>query len=231
MNVMKKTYPLLLFVCVGLLFACQSSPEGKKVDARAAEPVVKTKVASPDNFTVDSQSSSVLWEGAKPGKNHKGTVRIKGGELQTKDGELLGGSFEIDMATIANIDIEVESMRKKLEGHLKSADFFDVAKFPTASFEITKIDKVAGKPEGRAGATHNVTGNFTMKGVTKSITFGTRILIAGGMLKAKSERFTIDRTDWNVRYGSGKFFDNLKDQAIDDEIGLTISLKGKTAGK
>ncbi len=227
MNMKMLNLPLLLCLVMVLLFACQSSPEGKKVEAKKAEPVKKTVAEDAGVYKLDTQTSTVLWEGAKPGTNHKGSVRVSDGNLDIKDGELLGGKFYIDMNSISNQDIAAEGMRKKLEGHLKSADFFDVAKYPTAKFEITKVEKINGKSEGRSGSTHNITGNFTMKDATKSITFGARILIAGNMLKAKSERFTIDRTDWNVRYGSGKFFDNLKDKAIDDEIGLTISLKAK----
>jgi polyisoprenoid-binding protein YceI len=105
-----------------------------------------------------------------------------------------------------------------------------VATYPTATFvntEAKPIDSAQiaqGKTKGEIVPTYTITGNFTLKGTTKSITFNAMINIAADKIEAKTNQFYIDRSEWNVRYGSRKFFDNLKDKFINDEIGIAISL-------
>ena len=110
-------------------------------------------------------------------------------------------------------DLEAGKGKEKLEGHLKSADFFDTATNPTSTFEITSV----------SGG--NVTGNLTMKGVTKSVTFPADVKVTPDGVSVISSDFTINRTDWGIQYGSASFFDGLKDKAINDNIGLSIKLR------
>lgn len=107
----------------------------------------------------------------------------------------------------------------KLATHLKSADFFDVANYPTSTFEVTKVEPVTGQ----AGVTHNVTGNLTIKGIAKQITFPANVTLSGNELTAKAT-FTIDRSQWEVKYGSETFYSNLGNGVIKNEVELSIDV-------
>jgi polyisoprenoid-binding protein YceI len=107
---------------------------------------------------------------------------------------------------------------------LKSADFFDVAKYPSAKFVITKVSRVAGTNAGALKATHRIEGNLTMKGITKKVSFDASINLLNGKLVASTPSFTIDRTLWGVNYQSKSIFSELKDQFIYDDMTLSIEL-------
>ncbi len=158
------------------------------------------------------ETSKVTWKGYKVTGSHEGSIAIKEGELEFKDGKLKGGAFIIDMSSIQNTDMEGE-YKAKLEGHLKSDDFFGVEKFPTASLNFTKV-KSTGKNS------YEVTGDLTIKDKTNSITFD--ISIYGNKATANIK---IDRTKFDVRYGSASFFDDLQDKAIYDEFDLVSDLE------
>ncbi|MFH1119669.1 MAG: YceI family protein [Bacteroidota bacterium] len=204
-------------VLAGFAFAC-GGPQGEKAQTGDAQNVSATTGAV--TMTVDAASSKIEWTGAKPTGQHNGTIGISEGRLMLTDGSIVGGKFTIDMNSIVNLDLTGAEDNGKLVGHLKSADFFDAAQYPTAVFEITGATAVSGNPE----TTHNLTGNLTMKDVTKSVTIPVKVAIEGGKLTATTPEFLIDRTHWNVQYGSKTIFDNLKDKFINDEIALKISL-------
>ncbi len=207
-----------LAIMAGLIASC-GSPQGEKAEASDAQEV---SVKSGDvTLQVDKASSNMEWVGAKPTGQHNGTIDFQGGELMLTDGSIVGGNFTIDMNSIKNLDLTSEEDNAKLVGHLKSPDFFDVEKYPTAVFQITSVEPLAGNPE----ANHNITGNLTMKDVTKSITFPAMVTIDEANVTATSPAFVIDRTQWNVQYGSKTLFKELKDKFINDEISLLINLK------
>ena len=158
------------------------------------------------------ESSKVVWKGYKVTGSHQGTIAIKSGHLNFDKDILTGGSFEIDMSTITVTDLEGE-YKGKLEGHLKSDDFFGVEKFPTATLIFTKV-----KSNGKNS--YNVTGDITIKGKTESVTFNVSIYGNKASVSLK-----IDRTKFDVRYGSTSFFDGLKDKAIYDEFDLIADLE------
>jgi len=160
---------------------------------------------------IKTENSKVVWKGYKVTGSHQGVIAIKSGHLTFNENRLIGGDFIIDMSTITNTDLEGE-YKGKLEGHLKSDDFFGVEKFPTASLIFTKV-----KPTGKNS--YKVTGDITIKGKTNSITFD--ISIYGNKVNASLK---IDRTKFNVRYGSTSFFDGLKDKAIYDDFDLVADL-------
>ncbi len=170
-------------------------------------------------FEVDTTKSSLEWYGAKKvGGNHRGTIGIKVGEVAVKDGMPLSGALTVDMATIATTD---QKAGDALNKHLKSPDFFDVEKYPTASFQLKGVQKIAGTTNE-----YTVTGDLTMKGITNSITFPATITGSDAGYTANAV-VKIDRTKWDVRFGSGKFFDSLGDAVINDEFELTIKLVTK----
>ncbi len=166
---------------------------------------------------VDTNSSQIAWVGKKVTGQHNGTVNIKEGALEMEDGQVTGGSFVIDMTTIDVLDLEGE-YKGKLMGHLRSDDFFSVEKFPTAKFVITSIDKSEA-----TDATHFVAGDLTIKGITNKITFPANVTVKNGKANAKAS-FPLDRTKWQVKYGSGSFFDGLGDKMIYDDFELTVNL-------
>ena len=168
-------------------------------------------------------SSNIEWEGAKPTGRHNGTISLQNGELMLTDGAIVGGKFIIDMNSINNMDLKDADDNAKLVGHLKSPDFFDVEKYPTAVFQITSVEPISGN----ADASHNITGNLTMKEITKSISFPAMITINDANVTATSNAFVIDRTLWNVQYGSKTLFKELKDKFINDEISLKINLSAE----
>lgn len=178
------------------------------------------------SLAVDFSQSSIYWTGKKPTGEHVGTVKLTSGELKLEKGEVKNGSFVIDLNSIANTDIGDAGMKEKLVGHLKSPDFFDVATYPTATFEITRVArlKAAENATGDIKATHLVEGNLTMKGVTHKVQFNATISVLNGTLTASSLPFVIDRTKWGVNYQSKSVFSELKDQFINDEITLKIEL-------
>jgi len=168
-------------------------------------------VAAPKVVNLNKSASSIAWLAKKVTGEHNGTVGISAGALNVDGNKLIGGNFTIDLKTIKDLDLTDPGYNQKLVGHLSSGDFFEVEKFPTASFVITKV------------AGNQVTGNLTVKGITKSITFPAEIAVKGGKVSAKAN-ITIDRTDFNIRYGSKKFFESIGDKAIYDDFALTVSL-------
>ncbi|PHN01067.1 YceI family protein [Flavilitoribacter nigricans] len=202
-----------------LMVACADAPEGQKVEANDAVATETTDVAAEAvAYVVDTEDSEITWVGSKPGGEHTGTVKLTGGELFVENEDLVGGSFVLDMNSIANEDLPDEK-KGDLEGHLKTGDFFEVEKFPTATFEVTSVEPATDNPD----ATHSITGNLTMKGTTKSVTLPAKVEMTEEGLMATTPKFTINRTEWGVNFKSG-VLGVPKDKAIHDEIGLQIKL-------
>ena len=170
------------------------------------------------SLRVDTLNSNVQWTGYKVTGQHSGVVNIKSGSLLYDDkGFFSGGSFEMDMTTIKVLDIQGD-MAGKLEGHLKSDDFFGSANHPTAKFVITKV-----VPRGKPGE-YKIVGNLTIKSTTKEVKFDALLTeAAGGKIVATGD-IKIDRSDFDVRYGSGSYFDGLGDKTIYDEFDLKVKL-------
>ena len=175
--------------------------------------------ANDGTVSVNPEKSKIAWKGEKVTGEHSGTINIKSGSLMMKDGKLQGGEFIIDMTSIVNTDLEGE-YKGKLEGHLKSDDFFGVENFPTATLKIT-----SAKETSKTGV-YNVNANLTIKGITNQITFTATMLDDKGIVVANAN-IIVDRSKYNVKYGSGSFFDNLGDKTIYDEFTLSVNLVTK----
>lgn len=169
-----------------------------------------TKAGEKKDIKLDK--SKVVWKGYKVTGSHEGTIAIKSGSLTFDNSKLTGGEFVIDMTTINTTDLQGGG-KDKLDGHLKSDDFFGVEKYPTAKLLFKKVT-ASGKNA------YNVTGDLTIKGKTNPITF--TISIYGNKATASLK---VDRTKYDVRYGSTSFFDNLQDKAIYDEFDLVSDLE------
>ena len=203
---MKKIFFTLAFVAVALV----SFTTVQKTEKIINDTEPKSEITYAGN--VDVATSVLLWKGSKPTGSHNGTVMLKEGSILVKRGKLKGGTFVIDMSTI-----QETGGGKRLVGHLSSSDFFDVKVFPTSKFVITKVKKKGGKLA--------VTGDLTIKDVTKSITIPANITVDGDVITFKSETFEVNRADYNVKYGSKSFFDNLKDKFINDMMELSFEVK------
>ena len=162
--------------------------------------------------TINTENSTVEWVGKKIGGQHEGLINIKDGSLELNNDQLVGGYFTLDMKSITCTDLEDEGYNKKLVGHLNSDDFFGVDQFPEATFEITTATKFV---ESEA----SITGMLTIKGKSESITFD---VIRNENIYTAT--INVDRSKFNVRYGSASFFDSLGDNVIDDIFILDISL-------
>ncbi|MFI1743121.1 YceI family protein [Thalassobellus sediminis] len=165
-----------------------------------------------DKKEIKTDNSKVVWKGYKVTGSHEGTIAIKSGSLSFEAGKLVGGEFVIDMATINTTDLQGE-YKGKLDGHLKSADFFGVEKHPTATLTFTKVE-ASGKNA------YNVTGELTIKEQTHPVAFV--ISIYGNKATASLK---VDRTIYDIKYGSASFMDGLKDKAIYDEFDLVADLE------
>lgn len=167
-----------------------------------------------ETYNVSVAESTVGWKAYKVGGEHEGTVTIQKGSLTTDGEKLTGGSFTLDMTTIACTDLDGE-YKGKLEGHLKSPDFFAVEEFTTASFVITSV-----VPQGEQ---HKITGTMVIKNIAQELSFLADVSMEKGQVTATAD-FKVDRSKFNVRYGSNSFFDNLGDKVIYDEFDLSVKL-------
>lgn len=208
-----KMKKLFLIVGIAAMFmACNNKAASS--DASEAQEVAEAAATS-ETYTVNAAESAVVWKGSKiTGDSHSGTIGLTSGSLSTENGAITAGNFVLDMTSIANSDGMDEEMTAKLLGHLASPDFFNVSEpgNETASFEVA------------SATADSLTGNLTIKGITKAITIPYIWQVDGDAATATS-KFSIDRAQWDVRYGSTSFFDGLKDKAINDAIEFDVTLK------
>lgn len=217
---MKRFFAL---IAISSLFVACGGPEGTAVASKdavdkAAE--TTTELVASAQYNVDPTASIVNWEGAKIAYGHVGTVPVTSGQLMVAEGNIVGGKFALDLRKMENTDIDEAEKKAKLIGHLQSADFFDTEKYPMADFVITQVQPAPAD----ADHSHQITGNLTMKGEQRSITIPASIEMEGGMLKATTPKFTINRNDWGVNYGNSNIEGLAKDKIINDNIGLEIML-------
>jgi polyisoprenoid-binding protein YceI len=161
---------------------------------------------------IDVSKSTINWVGKKVTGEHSGTVALKSGALVFKGAALVGGNFTADMTTLTSTDLTGEYLGK-LNGHLKSEDFFGTEKFPTSTLVFKTI---AAKGSG----VYTVTADLTIKGKTNPVTFD--ITVNGN---TATTAFKVDRTKYDIKYGSKNFFEGLGDKTIYDDFELTVSLK------
>jgi len=173
--------------------------------------------AQDERKVVDTEASVLHWTGYKVLGNHTGDLSLQDAEIAfDKDGNLTGGSFSIDMASLTVTDLEGKKA-EKLAGHLHSPDFFNSEEFPIATLLITKVIS-----RGKTGE-YKIIANLIMKGITKEIKFNATTITENNQKTLKAD-ITIDRSDFDIRYGSGSFFDSLGDNTIYDEFDVSVEL-------
>ena len=214
---MKRTLIYFGIISLAFVYSC-AGPEGKKASISEADTIIANTEGA-DKYAVDLTSSQVEWKGFKPTGQHNGTLALKSGTLYMKDNTPVGGEFVIDMQSLKVLDIEDPEYNGKLTGHLRSPDFFDVDNHQEARFVITQI--VRSKESNTA---YELSGNLTIKGITKNVGFMAEVALNGDKVNGATPEFTIDRSAYDIKYKSKKFFDDLKDDFINDEIALVIKL-------
>ncbi|MCH8903582.1 MAG: YceI family protein [Bacteroidetes bacterium] len=167
-------------------------------------------------YTIDIENSKVFWTGKKIGGSHTGTIDIKLGTIIVQDNSVVSTSLIIDMKTIKD-----EDGNQKLEGHLRSDDFFSVKNFPEASLVTKRFIEIPGTGVGENN--YNVLADLTIKGITNEVSFPVRIYERRGILVVEGG-LTFDRSKYGVRFGSTSFFDNLGNHAISNDVELRFSL-------
>lgn len=173
-----------------------------------------------DDFKIDTKNSTVEWNAKKVTGEHSGTIAISDGSFEVKKDKVVDGSITINTRSIAVTDMQGE-YAKKLEGHLLSEDFFSSEKHPEAKFDITGITPIK---ESLAGApNYNIKGNLTIKGITKEIEVPALIEIKDKILVGVAT-FDVDRTKYDIKYGSASFFEGIGDKAIYDNFTLKMKI-------
>lgn len=170
-----------------------------------------TTVATAQTKKIDAKKSTINWVGKKVTGEHSGTVNFQEGNLIFKGDKLAGGNFTVDMTSLTATDISGD-YKNKLDGHLKSEDFFGTEKNPTATLVFKKIAT-------KAGGVYTVTADLTIKGITNPVTFD--LTVKGN---TASTKFNIDRTKYGIKYNSKSFFDSIGDKAIYDDFELSVNL-------
>ena len=212
----KLVFNLFTVAALGLaVVACKNEKKAETTDAKEVQ-----EVAASAKYKAIPENSMIMWKANKIVGGHEGTINVSNGVANLEGDKLVGGSFIFDINTINPTDIpKEEESHPKLTSHLKNADFFDVENHDTAVFEITSV-------EG-----NNVSGNLTLKGIKKNVTFPAQVTVNGDELTISSETFTIDRTEWGIEYNSGKVMDPAKlgDYLIKDDVELKVMVKAKKA--
>lgn len=167
-------------------------------------------------YKVDAKASTIEWEAKKVTGQHNGTISFGVSTLKVEKKKISGGSLTVDMTTIANTDLGTSPMSAKLVGHLKSDDFFSVEKFPQSTLELKKV-------EAKSGNVYHFTADLTIKGITNPLEFDAEVVDASGQLTATGI-MTINRAKFNIKYGSGSFFEGLGDKMIYDDFTLKFKL-------
>ncbi|NQU68855.1 MAG: YceI family protein [Candidatus Marinimicrobia bacterium] len=181
--------------------------------------------AAPTGTPFDVEKSKISWHATKVTGEHNGTLNLVDGMVKYHGTHIHGGKFVFDMNSIVNVDIESEEWNAKLVDHLKSDDFFSVTKFPTATIEIMSARPIKGAKKGEVN--YIFKGDLTIKDIVHEIEFNAVVGFTKEYAQAAGE-IVIDRTLYDVRYGSGKFFENLGDKMIHDEFIVSFDVITKT---
>ena len=187
------------------------------VEATDAQEVTETAITA--TYSTLGDHNHVDWKAWHLGKTgeRSGSVMLKDAEVSVNEGVLAGGKFVLDIAglTVTNFG-EDTAQNEKLRGHLASGDFFLTDSFPTAEFEITSVDTMSGDFNSK------VSGNLTIKGISKNITFNANVEIAENAVTVSSETFEVNREDWGLTYNAEGTAGVPVDYLISNEIAFTI---------
>jgi polyisoprenoid-binding protein YceI len=205
----------IILIIAPLFFGC-GGPVTKENKNNVSASSLSLHVGNEKYFIIDTKETVVAWTGSLVHGKSTGYVYISKGELMIEKGQLIGGTVEVDMNTIEDKN---HGSDNAMVNHLKSPDFFDVKQFPFSTIDITGVESTNNENK-------TVTGSLTIKGITHPVTFPVIIEVKSGIVKANG-KLVIDRTNWDVRYRSGKFYDNLADKTISDSVEFKIEIVAK----
>ena len=213
----KLSIKYLILIIAPFFFGCGGAAK-EESENNASASSVSLHDGDEKYVMIDTKESVMTWRGYNlNGLNSQtGYVYISKGELRLEKGGLTGGTVEIDMNTIED---KRHGRDNNLVKHLKDPDFFEVKKFPFSTITITKVTPIDGENK-------KVTGDLTIKGITHPVTFPVKMEVRDRIIKAET-KLVIDRTQWDVRYKSGKFYDNLANQAMSDSIEFHMKIVAK----
>jgi polyisoprenoid-binding protein YceI len=223
---MKKNKPALVALysiaaCITIA-ACDNAPKG---DNAVITEEQKTAEITGQTFVLDTANSKIRFIGYGVGKNHPGKFKVSSGTVAVKADQITGGEFTINIKSM-EMEEKGDMYENKLRPHLLSGDFFDADKFQSAKFEITNVEPYKANDKDTSiikGANFNVSGNLTIKDITKNVTFPAHIDLDATTLKAKAD-FDIDRTQWKMNYGNDK---TLGDKFISEKVNIEFDLEAK----
>ena len=218
---MRLQFPLLISILFAMTLACKPA-----ATSDTASPPSTSATGTGKEFKIDVAHSELKWQAFKAVGTHMGIVPILEGNVFVDANKITGGKIILDMKNLQVTDLEGED-KQKLEGYLKGLipgkedDFFNTNKYPTATFVILGSTPITGD----ADVNHLVQGELTLRDITKPINIRVKLDIgAGNAIKITAVPFTIDRTAWGIKYKSKKFFDNLKDDFVYDEIKIDLTI-------
>jgi polyisoprenoid-binding protein YceI len=168
------------------------------------------------NYRVDIKSSTLEWVAKKVTGQHVGTIAFGESTLIIEKKKITGGKLTVDMNSMVNTDLTDAGYNQKLIGHLKSDDFFGVAKFPQSTLDVKKV-------EAKSGKLYHFTADLTIKGIASPVEFDAEVNEVSGQFTATGE-MTVNRTKYGIKYGSGSFFEGLGDKMIYDDFTLKFKL-------
>ena len=213
---MKKSILAIVFITLTAV-SCKNNKN--KVATNEEVKTVKEVENVINSYKANVTKSIITWKGSKPTGSHDGIINLKSGVFNIENGIIKAGEFVVDMNSISCNDLEAGKGKEKLEKHLKNSDFFDVEKFPIAKFQIASSEI--------KGSQLHITGNLTIKDITKSITIPVTVTEKEGFTSLKSDAFSIDRTEFGVTYSSKKFSSALKDKFINDLMEMSFEIIAK----
>ncbi len=187
----------------------------KKIIALIAIAFIGFTSLAQEKFSADLDKSVINWKGFKPTGSHHGIIKLSNGYFNLNGDKIVGGEFTIDMNSIVDLDMPADNeYNAKLVNHLKSADFFEVETYPTAKFKVTGSEQKGNKTL--------IKGDLTIKDKTNAVSFLAEVNQSNNQLMVKSDIFKLNRAQYNVKYKSKSFYNDLKDKFIDDDIEISI---------
>ena len=204
-------------MAVSLIVSCKNKPEGEAAQTGEASETTAKPSDAAKSYQVSS--GKVFWAATKVGGGHNGEFTVSRGKLTAENGVVSSGIFEIDITSMTETNLEGESNTKFIS-HMQSSDFLDTEKFDKGQFTIVSIEPLEGNPD----ANYTVKGNLELKGISKSISIPANVAVMDNKISVITPKFTINRTEWDIKYGSG-VIGTAADKIIHDDVSLNIQLE------
>jgi len=208
---------LIAFFALSLIISCKNQPEGEAATTGEASQTIAKP--STDAKVYGVTNGNVYWAATKVGGAHNGAFQIGSGKLASENGKVTSGVIEIDIKSMSEVTLD-DGMKAKFMSHMKSPDFFDAENHPNGEFTIVSVEPLSGNPE----ANSTIKGNLMLKGITKSISFPANIVVMEDKISVVSPKFTINRTEWDMKYNAA-IIGTAADKIIHDDVSLNIQLE------